>query len=95
LPITEPRPPGRSPGGIARLVRRVFWTIQSLAAVGAAMVVLGLAVEEVSPGAAILRVLVLPIGILPVFGPAWAVATPVLLVAMLLTRNRRGRATDA
>jgi hypothetical protein len=59
------------------------------------MLVAGLLVEEFSPASPILHVLALPVGLLPVLGPVWAVATPVLLVLMVLTRNQRGPASDA
>ena len=95
-PITDPtRPPGASPGGLGRLVRRAFWTIQEVAGLGVAMMLGGLALEDVSPGSPLLGLLAVPIGLLPLLGPVWVVATPVLAVLMLLTRNRRRRAADA
>jgi hypothetical protein len=88
-------PQGRSPCGLACVVRRLFWGLQALLALGLVMVVAGLLVEEVAPAAPILHVLALPIGLLPVLGPVWVVATPVLLVLMVLTRKRQGPARDA
>jgi len=95
-PTTDPTaPPGASPGGFGRLVRRVFWTIQAIAGLGVAVVLGGLALEDMSPGSPVLGLLAVPIGLLPVLGPVWVVATPVLAVLMLLTRNRARRAADA
>ncbi|MBW6397376.1 hypothetical protein KPL78_05910 [Roseomonas sp. HJA6] len=74
---------------MARLIRLLFWALQGLVLLGIAMVVVGLVIEDASPGAPILKVLVLPVGLLPVLGPVWVVATPVLLILMLLTRSRR------
>ncbi|NMJ44013.1 hypothetical protein GWK16_22385 [Roseomonas sp. JC162] len=69
--------------------------MQAVAAICLVMLVAGLLIEEASPASPVLRVLVLPLGLLPVLGPVWAVATPVLLILMLLTRNQRGPASDA
>lgn len=93
-PTTDP-PSGRGAGGFARLVRWGFWGLQALALLGLLMVLAGLAVEEVAPGAAILHVLVVPIGLLPLLGPVWIVASPILAVLMLLTRGRRESSGDA
>jgi hypothetical protein len=87
--------PAPSRGGVALLVRRAFWGLQALVALGVAMLVAGLVIEDMSPASPILHVLILPLGLLPVLGPVWAVATPVLLVLMVLTRNQRGPASDA
>ena len=76
-------------------MRRAFWGLQAAVAFGAAMLLAGLVIEEMSPASPILQVLILPLGLLPVLGPVWAVATPVLLVLMVLTRNQRGSASDA
>ncbi len=77
------------------MVRRAFWGLQAVVAFGAAMLLAGLVIEEMSPASPILQVLILPLGLLPVLGPVWAVATPVLLVLMVLTRNQREPASDA
>ncbi len=95
-PITDPATsPGPAPGGFGRLVRRTFWAIQAIAGLGVAMMLAGLLIEDIAPGSPLLGLLAAPIGLLPVLGPVWAVATPLLAVLMLLTRNRHPRATDA
>ncbi|MEO3470868.1 hypothetical protein AAFN86_03295 [Roseomonas sp. CAU 1739] len=93
---TDPAaPPDTGPGGVGRLVRRAFWAIQAVAGLGLLMVLVGLVIEESSPGSPALAILSVPIGLLPVLGPVWAIATPVLAVLMLLTRNRRRSNGDA
>ena len=73
---------------MARVVRLLFWALQGIVLLGVVMIVVGLLIEDVARDAAILKILVLPIGLLPVLGPVWVVATPVLLILMLLTRRR-------
>ena len=51
---------------MGRLVRRVFWIIQAVAGLGVAMMLGGLALEDVSPGSPLLGLLAVPIGLLPV-----------------------------
>lgn len=59
------------------------------------MVVAGLLIEKASPATPVLHVLELPIGLLPLPGPVWVMATPVLLALMVLTRKRQGAARNA
>ncbi len=73
---------------MARVVRLLFWALQGIVLLGVVMIAVGLLIEDVAPDAAILKILVLPIGLLPVLGPVWVVATPLLLILMLLTRRR-------